>query len=104
MRETALDHHGYVTIRLADGLGAPTIELRKLSSRVGLTNVAYGLYRFDDIPHDHWGSSLEEVLRGGPDAHLTGNAVLEMRNLAFVNPARLRVGTPPTGITPLDLI
>lgn len=94
LRETALDNHGYITTRMADDLGVPTIELRKLSARGGLTNIAYGLYRFDDIPHDHWGSYLEAVLRVGPDAYLTGDAVLEMHNLAFVNPARLRVATP----------
>lgn len=94
LREAALDQHGYVTTRLAEELGVPAIELRKLSARGGLTNVAYGLYRVDDIAQDHWGPYLEAVLRVGPDAYLTGDAVLAMHNLGLVNPARLRVGTP----------
>jgi predicted transcriptional regulator of viral defense system len=94
LREAALDQHGYITTHLAEELGVPTIELRKLSARGGLTNIAYGLYRVDDIPQDQWGPYLEAVLRVGPDAYLIGDAVLAMHNLGLVNPARLRVGTP----------
>jgi len=37
---------------------------------------------------------MEAVLRCGPDAHLTHEAVLAIYDLALVNPRRIRVGTP----------
>ena len=94
LRESALDNYGYVTTRTAKQLGVPSGEMAKLSARGGLTNVAYGLYRFDDIPPTRLDQYLEAVLRVGPGAHLTGDAVLALHDLGLVNPRRLRVGTP----------
>jgi predicted transcriptional regulator of viral defense system len=94
LRERALDQYGYVTTADADQLGVPPVELRKLAGRGGLDHVAYGLYRFDDIPPTRWDDYMEAVLRVGRDAHLTGDAVLALHDLGLVNPRRIRVGTP----------
>lgn len=74
-------------------LGVPPIELRKLAARGGLERVAYGVYRFEDVPRTAMDPFMEAVLRVGPDAHLTGDAVLAMHDLALVNPRRIRVAT-----------
>jgi predicted transcriptional regulator of viral defense system len=94
LRERALDQYGYVTTRDAEELGVPGVELRKLHHRGGLEHVAYGLYRFEDIPHTAHDQFMEAVLRVGPDAVLAGDAVLALHDLALVNPRRIRVATP----------
>jgi predicted transcriptional regulator of viral defense system len=90
----ALDRYGYVTTRDAEGLGVPAVELRKLAQRGGVEHVAYGLYRFDDVPRSGRDQYMEAVLRVGPDAYLSHDAVLALHDLAMVNPRRIRVGTP----------
>lgn len=92
--EFALDRYGYVTTEDAAALEVPPIELRKLAARGGVTNIAYGLYRFDDVPRTDRDAYMEAVLRVGPDAYLTHDAVLDLHGLGLVNPRRLRVGTP----------
>jgi len=94
LHDRALDQYGYVTPTDAEALGVPAIELRKIAQRGGLDHVAYGLYRFDDIPMTGLDTYMEAVLRCGPDAHLTHDAVLALHGLAQVNPRRTRVGTP----------
>lgn len=92
--EHALGNYGFVTTEDAEELGVPAVELRKLAARGGLAHVAYGIYRFDDAPADPNAQMFEAVLRVGPDAHLTGDAVLALHDLALVNPRRIRVGLP----------
>ncbi len=89
----AVGQYGYVTTADATAIGVPPIELPKLAEHAGLTNIAYGLYRFEDVPHAARDLFAEAVLRVGPDAHLTGDAVLAFHELALVVPQRLRVGT-----------
>lgn len=90
--ELALDNHGFVTTQDARDLGVPAVELSKLGSRGGLRHVAYGLYRFDDVPSSVVDQFHEAVLRVGDGAHLTRDAVLALHDLALVNPRRTRVG------------
>lgn len=92
--ERAFDQYGYVTTSDAFELGVPPVELRKLASRGGLEHVAYGVYRFDDVPRTGRDAYMEAVLRVGRDAYLTHDAVLALHELGLVNPRRLRVGTP----------
>ena len=92
--DRALDQYGYVTTRDADELGVPPVELRKIAQRGGVEHVAYGLYRFDDVPRTGRDQFMEAVLRVGPDAYLSHDAVLALHELALVNPRRIRVGTP----------
>ena len=92
LREVALEQYGYVTARDAAELGIPAVELGKIGSRGGLRHIAYGLWRFDDIPPTERDQFMEAVLRGGPDAFLVMDAVLALYELAQVNPRRIRVG------------
>lgn len=94
LHERALDQYGYVTTRDAADLGIPPVEVRKMAKRGGLTHVARGVYRFDDIPHTGREPFMEAVLRVGDDAFLAADAVLSLHDLGLVNPRRVRVGTP----------
>ncbi|CAN5209975.1 hypothetical protein BH23ACT9_BH23ACT9_37190 [soil metagenome] len=94
LRTAAYDQYGYVTTSTARDLGIPPDELRQLAHRGGLTRLAYGLYRFDEIPRTGLEQYMEAVLRVGDDAYLTHDAVLAVHELADVNPTRYRVGTP----------
>jgi len=94
LRDRALDQYGYITTRDAGELGIPVVELRKVAHRGGVEHVAYGLYRFDDIPRTDRDQYMEAVLRVGTDAYLTHDAVLALHDLGLVNPRRIRVGTP----------
>ncbi len=92
--ERALEHYGFITTKDAHEMGVPAIELAKIAQRGGVEHVAYGLYRFPEIPRTDRDQFMEAVLRVGPDAYLTHDAVLAFNNLGLVNPRRIRVGTP----------
>ena len=94
LRDRALDQYGYITTRDAEELEVPAVELRKVAHRGGIEHVAYGLYRFDDIPRTGRDQFMEAVLRVGPEAYLTHDAVLALHDLGLVNPRHIRVGTP----------
>lgn len=91
--DRAQDQYGYVTTDDARDLGVPPVELRKIAARGGVERVAYGLYRFEDVPHTAHDAYMEAVLRVGRDAFLVGDAVLALLDLALVNPRKTRVGT-----------
>ncbi len=92
--KVADEHHGYVTTALAQAAGVPPVEVRKLASRGGMTNIARGLYRVDGIDGSDHAAYAEAVLRVGDDAHLVGESVLAFHELALVNPRYITVGTP----------
>ena len=92
--EVAFDTYGYVTTADAAAVGVPAVELRKIARRGGVEHIAYGLYRFDNVPRTGLDQYMEAVLRVGEGAHLTGDAVLAMLDLTPLNPNRIRVGTP----------
>ena len=94
LHERALDRYGYVTTRDARDVGIAAVELRKIAQRGGVEHVAYGLYRFEDVPRTGKEEMIEAVLRVGDDAFLTLDSVLALHDLAMVNPRRIRVGTP----------
>ena len=94
VREIAYDNSGYVTTRDATDAGVPAVELPKLAARGGLINVAYGLYRVPDIPPTRFDQLTEALLRVGGGAHLHGESVLALFNLADVNPRRIKVAVP----------
>jgi predicted transcriptional regulator of viral defense system len=90
----ALDQYGFVTTHDAAEIGVPAVELRKIGHRGGLAHIAYGIYRFEDVVPTDRDQFMEAVLRVGPEAYLTHDAVLALYDLALVNPRRIRVGTP----------
>lgn len=94
LHDRALDQYGYVTTRDAEDRGVPPVELRKIAHRGGIEHVTYGLYRFDDVPRTGRDQYMEAVLRVGPEAYLSHDAVLALHDLGLVNPRRIRVGTP----------
>jgi predicted transcriptional regulator of viral defense system len=94
LHELAVEQYGYVTTRDAARLGLPEQALRQVADWGGLTRVAFGVYRFDDIPATGRDSFIEAVLAVGDDAFLMADAVLALHDLALVNPTRLRVGVP----------
>ncbi|MEO6122314.1 MAG: hypothetical protein ABIR32_01295 [Ilumatobacteraceae bacterium] len=89
----AADHLGYVTTEMADVVGVPAVELRKIAARGGLTNVARGLYRVDGIDGGDRAPYAEAVYRVGQQAHLHAESVLAFHQLALVNPTRIKVAT-----------
>lgn len=93
VREVALDQHGLVTTDDAAAAGVPPVELRKLAARGALERRGYGVYRVTDLPAGERDQYAEAVRLVGPDAYLTGDAVLAMHGLGLVNPRRIRVGT-----------
>lgn len=94
LHDRALDQYGYVTTRDAGDLEVPVVELRKIAHRGGVEHVAYGLYRFEDVPRTGRDQFMEAVLRVGPEAYLTHDAVLALHELGLVNSRRIRVGAP----------
>jgi predicted transcriptional regulator of viral defense system len=93
LHERALDRYGYITTRDAHDIGVAAVELRKIAQRGGVEHVAYGLYRFNDIPRTGKDELMEAVLRVGEHAFLTRDSVLALHDLAMVNSRRIRVGT-----------
>ena len=89
----AAEHHGLVTTEMARAVGVPSVEVRKLAARGGVSNVARGLYRVEGIDGGDRAPYAEAVLRVGDDAHLVGDSVLAFHDLALVNPRRIKVGT-----------
>ncbi len=83
-----------MTTKDAQELHVPGVELRKLAGRGALEKVAYGLYRVPDIAPTRLDQLAEAVLRVGPDAYLTHDAVLALHELALVAPPVIRVGLP----------
>ncbi|WP_420638819.1 type IV toxin-antitoxin system AbiEi family antitoxin domain-containing protein [Candidatus Poriferisocius sp.] len=90
----AANHHGFLTTEMARSVGVPAVEVRKLAARGGMSNVARGLYRVEGIDGGDHAPFAEAVLRVGQEAHLVGESVLALHDLAFVNPRRIKVGTP----------
>lgn len=90
----AAEHHGFVTTEMARAVGVPSVEVRKLAARGGMSNVARGLYRVEGIDAGDRAPYAEAVLRVGEDAHLVGDSVLAFHDLALVNPRRIKVATP----------
>jgi len=91
VREIGLDNYGFVTTRAAAEAGVPPVELPKLSTRGGLENVAYGLYRVTDVPATPVDQLAEALFRVGEGEFLYGESVLALFSLADVNPRKVYV-------------
>jgi predicted transcriptional regulator of viral defense system len=90
--DRAIDQFGYVTTQDAIDLQVPPKELPKLAEHAGLEHVAYGLYRFTQVPPTDSDQLAEAVLRVGGDAHITGDTVLVLHDLVSLAPRRVRIG------------
>ncbi|HEX9888573.1 MAG TPA: type IV toxin-antitoxin system AbiEi family antitoxin domain-containing protein [Nitriliruptorales bacterium] len=92
--DVALDRYGFVTSRDAKERGLPATYLGVMKSRGLLEHIGYGLYRFPQVPVTDRTPLMEAVLWVGKDAALSHDAVLDLHDLAFVNPRTIRVVTP----------
>ena len=91
VRDIAFDNYGYVTTAAAKGAGVPAVELPKLAARGGIVNIAYGLYRVEDVPVTQFDQYAEALLRVGADGYLFGESVLALLGLAEVNPRTIKI-------------
>lgn len=94
VREIALGEYGFITTQQAASAGVPAVELRKLTVRGALINVAYGIYRVPDAAGTPFDQFAEALLRVGEGAYLRGDSVLALFGLADVNPRKIRVIAP----------
>lgn len=90
----AAENHGIVTTRVAEDVGVPAVEVRKLAARGALERLGHGVYRHTGVPIDEWTELAAAVANAGDDAFLEGDTVLAMFELALVNPAKIHVGVP----------
>lgn len=94
--ELAIDQHGYVTSANARDLGVNVVELGKLSSRGQLQKVAYGIYRFPQLPETGFETYMLATLWSG--GVLSHDTALELWDLCEINPIKIHVtvsGRPP---------
>jgi predicted transcriptional regulator of viral defense system len=90
----AVEQNGYVTSDDAVRLGIPDDVLERLVQRGALVTVSDDLFRLDGVPSSRRHTFAEAVLRVGPDAYLSHDAVLALHELTDHEPPRVRVGTP----------
>lgn len=93
LRELAFETHGVVTIRDAEAVGVPAVEVRKLAGRGALTRVGHGVYLMNEAPRDGLTEFAVAVALVGEDAVLVDDAVLAAHDLAQVNLRRVRVAS-----------
>lgn len=94
LHEVALDQHGFVTTRDAHDADVDPAYLRQMVERSTIERVAYGLYRFPQVPVTKYTPFMEAVLWAGEGAVLSHDAVLSLHGLANANPRVIRVSTP----------
>lgn len=94
LRLLAFDRHGVVTTGEATHVGVPAVEVRKLAARGALIRTGHGVYRMTEAPTDDLTAFAEAVALVGPDAVIADESVLDMHDLAFVNPKKIVVATP----------
>lgn len=94
LHELALDQHGFVTTQDAHGAQVNPAYLRQMVERGTIEHVAYGLFRFPEVPVTERTPLMEAVLWVGQDAVLSHDAVLSLHGLAHANPSVIRVSTP----------
>lgn len=94
LRELAFETHGVFTIRQAQSVGVPAVELRKLASRGALTRLGQGVYRMNEAPSGELDEYAQAVALVGEGALLADETVLAAHQLAQVNLRRIRVAAP----------
>jgi predicted transcriptional regulator of viral defense system len=94
LQACAVEQHGYVTTDDTVRLGIPDDVLCRLVEQGALVSVCDDLFRLDGVPRSRRRAYAEAVLRAGPDAYLSHDAVLALHDLTDHDPHRVRVGTP----------
>ena len=95
LREIALDQHGFVTARQAEGEGINPIELVKLTSRGRLERAARGVYRVPQVPGSRWDNwALAVLWTGVPEACLSHDTALAAWDISDINPDHIQLTLP----------
>ena len=97
--EVALDQYGYVSTADAHELDIPVVELGKLAHRGRLERVAYGIYRFPELPAGEYGPYLLATLWADRRGALSHETVLALHGLGDLNPTTIHL-TVPVGYRP----
>jgi len=92
LRELAIDQHGYVTTAQAADEGIVRQELAKMVARGRLERVAFGVYRVPQVPVTQYAPFMLAVLwTGVPEACLSHETVLLLKELCDVNPRKIHI-------------
>jgi len=92
LREVALDQHGFVTYQQAIREGVTQPALSMLLDRNRIERVAYGVYRVPQVPATQYDQFMLAVLwTGVPEACLSHETALLLRELCDVNPRKIHI-------------
>lgn len=93
LRDFAGYEHSIFTLDDAYELDVPAVEVHKMARRGVVERVGVGVYRHLDLPTTSYTEYAIAVRSVGENAFLVGESVLDMHDLAFVNPRGITVGT-----------
>lgn len=94
LRELASENDGYLTPCLAEEVGVPAVELRKLAARGAFDKRQRGVYRDPYYPVSDDDYAREYLLMLGEGAYIADESVLALLHVADVNPRKLTVASP----------
>ncbi|MCL1799682.1 MAG: type IV toxin-antitoxin system AbiEi family antitoxin domain-containing protein [Eggerthellaceae bacterium] len=92
LRELAIDQQGLITTAQAAAEGVPRQELAKMVARGRLARAVHGVYRVPQVPITQYSPFMLAVLwTGVPEACLSHESALFLRELCDVNPRKIHV-------------
>mgnify|MGYP000390844030 CR=1 FL=1 len=92
--DLAANNFGVVTTSMAQDVGIPPVELRKLVQRGALDRIGRGVYRVPFMPVSKHSDIIETLKIVGEDAYLVGTSVLSFLDIGVFNPRKFQVSTP----------
>lgn len=97
IRELAMDQHGFVTTEQALDEGISSANLSMMVSRGRLQRVAHGVYRVPQVSRtDRDEYQLAVFWAGTPQACLSHETALSVRDLSDINPGKIHLTVPRT--------
>lgn len=92
--EVAGEQRGFVTVRDAEDLGVPAVELRKMASRGVLVRSGHGLYRIESFSAQRHDEFMEANLWADGEGVTSHESALSLMELCDVNPRVINVTVP----------
>ena len=92
--EVAGKQRGFVTVRDAEDLGVPAVELRKMASRGVLVRSGHGLYRIESFSAQRHDEFMEANLWADGEGVTSHESALSLMELCDVNPRVINVTVP----------
>lgn len=92
LREVALDQHGYVTTKQAEGAGVTRNSAAALARRGRIERACHGVYRIPQVaetPYDEYALAL--LWTGVPEATLGFETALDLYEVCDINPSKIHV-------------